>query len=161
VVIKDTPDVLKKKTPVQTQKHKGMKMLSDVALLEEAQIKMVIKRSKQETRFQHQAGGSSDGAGSQPEVPDEPKGKFIDTSKGVGSRPEVFDVSKVMSSDQESENESWGVVKMMMMMTKALISIKLNLMMKELNLMMIKVLILIEQMMKKKHKKMSSYILLM
>ncbi|GKC40689.1 hypothetical protein Tco_1053073, partial [Tanacetum coccineum] len=53
VVIKDTPDVSKKKTMVQTQNHKGMEMLSDAALLEEAQMKKAIKISKQETRFQH------------------------------------------------------------------------------------------------------------
>ncbi|GJV69197.1 hypothetical protein Tco_1484706 [Tanacetum coccineum] len=75
VVTKDTPDVSKKKTPVQTQKHKGMEMLSD-------------------------AGGSSDGVGSQPEVPNEPKGTSVDTSEGAGSKPEVLDVTE--SDDEKS-----------------------------------------------------------
>ncbi|GJS72857.1 hypothetical protein Tco_0705698 [Tanacetum coccineum] len=131
VVTKDTPDVSKKKTPVQTQKHKGMEMLFD-------------------------AGGSSDGASSQPEVPDEPKGKSVDTSEGAGSKPEVLDVSEVMTSDQESDNESWGDSEDEDDDDKTLISIKLNLMMKELNLMMTKALISIRQIMKKKHKKMNA-----
>ncbi|GJU07294.1 hypothetical protein Tco_1123724 [Tanacetum coccineum] len=108
VVIKDTHAMSRQKTTVQAQKHKGINMLSEAALLEEAQMKKAIKKSKQETHFQHQAGGSNNGAGSQPEVPDEPKGQSVDTSEGAGSRPEVPDVSEVMSSDQESENESWG-----------------------------------------------------
>ncbi|GJV78800.1 retrovirus-related pol polyprotein from transposon TNT 1-94 [Tanacetum coccineum] len=71
VVIRDTPTVSIKKTPVQTQKLKG---------------------------------GSSERAGSKPGVLDEPKGKSKDTSGGDGSKPEVPDVS----TNQESDNESWG-----------------------------------------------------
>nr|GEU81349.1 hypothetical protein [Tanacetum cinerariifolium] len=108
IVIKDTPDVSKKKTPVQAQKHKGMKMLSKAASLEEAQTRKALKISRRETSFRHQTCGSSEGAGSKPEVLDEPKGKSIHTSDGAGSRPEVPDVSKVMSSDPESKNKSWG-----------------------------------------------------
>ncbi|GKC63179.1 hypothetical protein Tco_1095777 [Tanacetum coccineum] len=51
--------------------------------------------------------GSGDGAGLEPEVPDEQKGKSIDTHEGIGLKPRVFNVSKVDSSD--SEYESWGV----------------------------------------------------
>nr|GEU66945.1 hypothetical protein [Tanacetum cinerariifolium] len=108
VVIKVTPAMSKQKTTVHTQKHKGIDLLSESTLLEEAQIKNAIKESKWETRFQHQAGGSSDGASSQPKVPDGPKGKSDDTSKGASSKPEVSDVLKAMSSDQKSEYESWG-----------------------------------------------------
>ncbi|GJR94291.1 hypothetical protein Tco_0266465 [Tanacetum coccineum] len=46
------------------------------------------------------------GANFELEVPDEPKGKSIDTSKGHGLKPGVPDVSTTNSS--ESENESWG-----------------------------------------------------
>nr|GEV94734.1 hypothetical protein [Tanacetum cinerariifolium] len=101
VVINDTPDVSKKKTLVQTQKHKSMEMPSDVALLEEVQMKKAINISKRKTCFQHQTCGLSGGGGSKPEVPGELKGKSIDTSEGAGSKLEVLDVSKVMSSDQE------------------------------------------------------------
>ncbi|GJT36312.1 hypothetical protein Tco_0926731, partial [Tanacetum coccineum] len=82
IVIKDTNAMTKKKTPVQAQKHKGMEMLSEAASLEEAQTRKALKISRRETSFRHQT--------------------------GAGSKPEVPDVSKVMSSDQESKNKSWG-----------------------------------------------------
>nr|GEW11254.1 hypothetical protein [Tanacetum cinerariifolium] len=40
--------------------------------------------------------------------PNEPKGKSIGTSEGAGSKPEVPNVSKAMLLDQQSENKSWG-----------------------------------------------------
>ncbi|GJX76413.1 hypothetical protein Tco_0323224 [Tanacetum coccineum] len=49
---------------------------------------------------------STGGANSESEVPDEPKGKSIDTSEGTGLKPGVPDVSKTDSS--KNENESWG-----------------------------------------------------
>ncbi|GKA31912.1 hypothetical protein Tco_0718279 [Tanacetum coccineum] len=50
--------------------------------------------------------GSSDGADFELEVPDDPKGKSIDTSEGTSLKPGVPDVSKADSS--ESKYESWG-----------------------------------------------------
>ncbi|GJS97738.1 hypothetical protein Tco_0804706 [Tanacetum coccineum] len=50
--------------------------------------------------------GSSDGAGLELEVPDDPKGKSIDTCEGTSLKPGVLDTSKADSS--ESEYESWG-----------------------------------------------------
>ncbi|GJU30149.1 hypothetical protein Tco_1173738 [Tanacetum coccineum] len=73
-----------------------------------ADTKKAIKASKRDFRSHHQTGGLSEKAGSKPEVPDESKGKTKDTNEGAGLKPEVLDVSKAMSSDQESENESWG-----------------------------------------------------
>ncbi|GJZ58338.1 hypothetical protein Tco_0613832 [Tanacetum coccineum] len=64
-----------------------------------------LKRSKRETTI-HQVGGSSEGADSESEVPDKPKGKSIDTSKGTGLKPGVLDVSK--GDSFECEYESWG-----------------------------------------------------
>ncbi|GKF51159.1 hypothetical protein Tco_0147626, partial [Tanacetum coccineum] len=63
VQIRDTPgvSVSKKKAPAKTERNKGIKLLSNAALLEEAQLKKTIKRSKQETHI-HQAGSSSEGA---------------------------------------------------------------------------------------------------
>ncbi|GKE55117.1 hypothetical protein Tco_1490273, partial [Tanacetum coccineum] len=103
----DTPgvSVSKKKAPATTDKSKGIHLLSEAALLEEAQVKKVLKRSQRETTM-HQAGGSGDGDGFQPEVHDEPKGKSIDTHNGTGLKPGVLDVSKADSS--KSEYESWG-----------------------------------------------------
>ncbi|GKD60086.1 hypothetical protein Tco_1297595 [Tanacetum coccineum] len=39
-----------------------------------------------------------------PEVPDEPKGKSIDTHEGTGLKPGVLDVSKADSSESEYES---------------------------------------------------------
>ncbi|GJX90405.1 hypothetical protein Tco_0343731, partial [Tanacetum coccineum] len=107
VQIRDTPSVSvsKKKTPTKTERSKGIELLSEAALLEEAQLKKAIKRSKHEINI-HQTGGSSEGAGLEPEVPNEQKGKLTDTSEGIGLIPGVLDVSKADSS--ESEYESRG-----------------------------------------------------
>ncbi|GKE47666.1 hypothetical protein Tco_1478924 [Tanacetum coccineum] len=48
----------------------------------------------------------SDGADFESEVPDEPKGKTINTSERISLKPRVPNVSKVDSS--ESKNTSWG-----------------------------------------------------
>ncbi|GJT74079.1 hypothetical protein Tco_1040804 [Tanacetum coccineum] len=87
---KDTPgvSVSKKKAPAKAERNEGIVLLSEAALLVEA-------------------GGSGDGAGLEPEVPNEQKGKSIDTHEGIGLKPRVLDVSKADSS--ESEYESWGV----------------------------------------------------
>ncbi|GJU18769.1 hypothetical protein Tco_1146735 [Tanacetum coccineum] len=108
VQIKDTSGVYmsKKKAPEMTERNKGIVLLSEADLLEEVQIKKAIKRSKHETHLQ-QAGSSGNGASLEPEVPDEPKRKSIDTHEGTGLKPGVPDVSKADSSD--SEYESWGV----------------------------------------------------
>ncbi|GKA42712.1 hypothetical protein Tco_0735372 [Tanacetum coccineum] len=66
----DTPTVTKKKTPEQSLKLKGMEMLLDAAMLA-SNTKKAIKASKCDFRPQHQTGGSSEGAGSKPEVPNE------------------------------------------------------------------------------------------
>ncbi|GJY51652.1 uncharacterized mitochondrial protein-like protein [Tanacetum coccineum] len=80
VQIRDTPgvSVSKKKAPAKAKRSKGIVLLSEAALLEEAQMIKAIKRSKQETNI-HQASGLGEGVGLELEVPDEPKGKLIDT----------------------------------------------------------------------------------
>ncbi|GJW80894.1 hypothetical protein Tco_0144869 [Tanacetum coccineum] len=102
VLIINTPKVSssKKKAPVRAEKNKGIDLLSDVALLEEAQIKKVIKISKRETHIHH-AGGSGDGTSFQPGVPDKPKGKFIGTHEGTGLKLGVPNVSKDTTSESE------------------------------------------------------------
>ncbi|GKB73128.1 zf-CCHC domain-containing protein [Tanacetum coccineum] len=107
VEMKDTPgvSVWKTKAPVTTDKSKGIEFLSEATLLEYAQMKKALKKSKQDTNI-HQASGSSEGADFELEVPNKPKGKSTNTSKGTGVKPGVPDVSKVDSSD--SENEAWG-----------------------------------------------------
>ncbi|GJR90169.1 hypothetical protein Tco_0214180 [Tanacetum coccineum] len=68
-------------------------------------MKKALKRSQRETTI-HQVGGSGDGTSPKPGVPDEPKGKSVDTNEGTGLKPGVLDVSKTDS--YESEYESWG-----------------------------------------------------
>ncbi|GJX32456.1 hypothetical protein Tco_0242311 [Tanacetum coccineum] len=94
-----------KKAPAKVARIKGIKLLSDVTLLEEDQLKKALKRSKHETSI-HKAGGSSEGADSKLKVPDETKGKSDNTSEGTGLKPGVPDVSKADSS--ESKYKSWG-----------------------------------------------------
>ncbi|GKB64281.1 ribonuclease H-like domain-containing protein [Tanacetum coccineum] len=66
VQILNTPgvSVSKKKASATTDKRKGINLLSEAALLEEARVKKVLKRSQRETTI-HQACGSGDGVGFQ------------------------------------------------------------------------------------------------
>ncbi|GJV75209.1 hypothetical protein Tco_1506793, partial [Tanacetum coccineum] len=68
------------------------------------QLKKALKRRKRETSI-HKAGGSSKGADFESKVPDEPKGKSIDTSKGTGLKPVVPDVSKEFD-DEPTETDN-------------------------------------------------------
>nr|GFB35140.1 hypothetical protein [Tanacetum cinerariifolium] len=89
-----------KKVPAKPERRNGIKLRYDVALLEEAQLKKALKRSKRETNI-HQSGGSSGGADFKLKVPDELKVKSIDISKGTGLKPGVPDVFKGDSSKSE------------------------------------------------------------
>ncbi|GJW68986.1 hypothetical protein Tco_0123410 [Tanacetum coccineum] len=81
---KDTPDksVSKKIAPAKTDIGKGIKLLSDAALLEDSQLKKTLRKSKRETH-KLQASGSSKGVDFESEVPDEQIGKTKDTSEGT------------------------------------------------------------------------------
>ncbi|GJY32055.1 hypothetical protein Tco_0415550 [Tanacetum coccineum] len=107
VQIRDPPvvSVSKKKAPAKAERSKVIELLFEAALLEEAQLKKALQRSKWETNI-HQEGGLGDGAGLESEVLDEPKGKSINTSEGSGLKPGVPDVSKADSF--KSDYESWG-----------------------------------------------------
>nr|GEU29861.1 hypothetical protein [Tanacetum cinerariifolium] len=113
VVIKDTPDkyVSKNKSPPKIGRGKGIKLLSDAALLEEAQMKKAFKKSKRQTH-NLQASSSSEGANFESEVLDEQTDKPKDTNEGTGEKPGVPNMSKDYSTDSkvescgDSENES-------------------------------------------------------
>ncbi|GJS97746.1 hypothetical protein Tco_0804714 [Tanacetum coccineum] len=107
VIIRDTlgKSVSKKKTPAKTNRGKGIELLSDAALLEDAQLKKTLRKSKRETH-KFQASGSSEGANFESEVPDEQTGKTKDISEGTSVKPGVPDVSKEDSSN--SDDDSWG-----------------------------------------------------
>ncbi|GJY81930.1 reverse transcriptase domain-containing protein [Tanacetum coccineum] len=106
VVIRDTPGVFvsKKKAPTKGDRGKGIELLSDAALLEAAQVKEALQKSKKDSHMLH-ASGSGDGVGSQPKVPDESEDKTIGTDEGTSTKPGVPDVP---SYDSDSDNESWG-----------------------------------------------------
>ncbi|GKF49217.1 hypothetical protein Tco_0142468, partial [Tanacetum coccineum] len=72
IVIRDTLDKLisKKIAPTKTDRGKGIELLSDAVLLEDAQLKKTLRKIKRETH-KLQASGSSEGADFESEVPDE------------------------------------------------------------------------------------------
>ncbi|GJV50533.1 hypothetical protein Tco_1440745 [Tanacetum coccineum] len=98
-VEEEEPEPAKKVVPTKKPATK------DSLLVFKSETLLALKRSKRETTI-HQVGGSSEGADSESEVPDKPKGKSIDTSKGTGLKPGVLDVSK--GDSFECEYESWG-----------------------------------------------------
>ncbi|GJT21213.1 hypothetical protein Tco_0891150 [Tanacetum coccineum] len=104
VVIRDTASVIvsKKKTPTKVDNGKGMDLLSKAALLEAAQLKKTLKKSKLETHRIH-ASSSGDGVGSQIKFLDEQQDKTTSTYEGTCTKPGVPDLPKDQS---ESENES-------------------------------------------------------
>nr|GEU95759.1 hypothetical protein [Tanacetum cinerariifolium] len=107
VVIRDTPgkSVSKKKAPAKTDRGKVIELLSDAALLEDAQLKKTLRKIKQETH-KLKASGSSEGADFESDVPVEKTSKIKDTSEGTSVKLGVPDVSKEDSSD--SDDDSWG-----------------------------------------------------
>nr|GEZ68788.1 hypothetical protein [Tanacetum cinerariifolium] len=100
-----SPKLKTTKATAKSDRGKGIELLLDVALLEDAQLKETMRKSKQETH-KLQARGSSEGADFKSEVPDEQTGMTKDTSKGTGMKPGILDVSKEDSSD--SDDDSWG-----------------------------------------------------
>ncbi|GJS67240.1 hypothetical protein Tco_0681804 [Tanacetum coccineum] len=103
VVIRDTSDksVSKNKAPAKIGRGKGIELLSDAALLEEAQMKKALKKSKRQTH-KVQASGSSEGADFELEVPDEQTDKPKDINEGTSEKPGVLDVFKDDSTDSEA-----------------------------------------------------------
>ncbi|GJR87275.1 hypothetical protein Tco_0211286 [Tanacetum coccineum] len=71
----------KKKQPAEPSMDKGLTMLSDVALTEAEQLKLVIKRIKTQTRSSHANGSGAD--------------------EGAGDIPRVLDVSTYGSDDEQ------------------------------------------------------------
>ncbi|GKA85551.1 hypothetical protein Tco_0807205 [Tanacetum coccineum] len=97
------------KKPASLSKKRTLVMIEEEepepAKKVEAQVKKVLRRSRHETII-HKAGGSGDGTGSTLGIPDEPKGKSVDTHEGTGLKPGVPNVSTTNSF--KSENKSWG-----------------------------------------------------
>ncbi|GJZ07619.1 hypothetical protein Tco_0541412 [Tanacetum coccineum] len=92
----------KEKEKVDVAHGKGIELLSDVALTEEAQIKEVKKKSLRDFHKTHPSGSGT-------VAEDPPRVAKITptvTSEGTGDKPGVPDVTNDDSS--ESESESWG-----------------------------------------------------
>ncbi|GJQ89085.1 hypothetical protein Tco_0000224 [Tanacetum coccineum] len=97
----EPPSVPAKKTQESSGKLKGIELLSDAAQLE-LETHRAIKARRRESRFQHQTGGSSKGAGMRLEVPNEPSDKSADSDEGAGTSPEVSDKSE----DKKEEDDA-------------------------------------------------------
>nr|GEY63527.1 hypothetical protein [Tanacetum cinerariifolium] len=104
VVIRDTPceTVSKKKTPAKVDRGKGMDLLSDVALLEAAQVKEAPKKSKKDSHMLY-ASGSGNGVGSQPKGPDEFEDKTTDSGDDRSNDDDSDDATK---NDDEDDVKS-------------------------------------------------------
>ncbi|GJW39563.1 hypothetical protein Tco_0065408 [Tanacetum coccineum] len=98
----ETKSKRKEKEKVDVAHGKGIELLSDVALTEEAQMKEVRKKSLRDFHKTHPS-GSGTVAKKPPSVE---KITPTVTSKGTGDKPGVPDVTEDDST--ESESESWG-----------------------------------------------------
>ncbi|GJT88516.1 hypothetical protein Tco_1070233 [Tanacetum coccineum] len=106
VVIQESPSIPAKKTQESSGKLKGIDLLYDTTQLE-LETQREIKASRHEIIFQHQTGGSSEGAGLRPDVPDELTRKSADSDEGAGTLPEVSDVSEDKSKARD-DLDDWG-----------------------------------------------------
>ncbi|GJZ61001.1 hypothetical protein Tco_0617138 [Tanacetum coccineum] len=106
VVIRDTPgvSVSKKKAPAKADRGKGIELLLDAALLEDAQLKKALRKSKQDTH-KLQASGLGDGVGFQPKVPDESEDKTTGTDEGTEEDDDLYKDVDVRSLGAEHEKE--------------------------------------------------------
>ncbi|GJV04143.1 hypothetical protein Tco_1337712 [Tanacetum coccineum] len=73
----------------------------------EIKTQKAIKASRRESRFQHQTGGSIEGAALRPEVLDEIKGKSADSNEGASTLLEVSDELEDKSKAKDDLND-WG-----------------------------------------------------
>ncbi|GJT89532.1 hypothetical protein Tco_1078377 [Tanacetum coccineum] len=102
VFIRETPEIplSKKKENVDVTRGKGIELLSQVALNEDAQFEEVRRKSMRDFHKTHPSGSCTVTA------PSAAKIKPSVTSKGTGVKPGVPDVTKEKSS--ESKAKSWG-----------------------------------------------------
>ncbi|GJS75622.1 hypothetical protein Tco_0725503 [Tanacetum coccineum] len=97
VIIRDTPNVSIKKILDQSQKLKGIEMLSDAA-----QLVVDTQKAIKANILKRKSKGSSEGAGITPKAPDEPKGKSVTQDDDWGSDEEEEIIS---SDDERTESE--------------------------------------------------------
>ncbi|GKB29254.1 hypothetical protein Tco_0868655, partial [Tanacetum coccineum] len=104
IVIRETlvTSLSKKKEKMTVEKRKGIDLLSEVALTEEAQFEEVRKKSLRDFHKTHPSGSCT----VTKLAPSAAKIKPSVTNKGTDAKPGVPDVTKEEST--ESESESWG-----------------------------------------------------
>ncbi|GJU09412.1 hypothetical protein Tco_1131808 [Tanacetum coccineum] len=95
IAFRDTSSVSKKMFPDPSQKLKGVQSLTPEEQLA-ADIMKALKESKKTSRRQPSTGGSREGTGSIPGVPDESTVITATSSKGTGVTPGVLDESTVV-----------------------------------------------------------------
>ncbi|GKA97296.1 retrovirus-related pol polyprotein from transposon TNT 1-94 [Tanacetum coccineum] len=107
IVIREAPvetkSKRKEKEKVDVAHGKGIELLSDVALTEEAQIKEVRKKSLRDFHKTHPSGSGI--VAKQP--PSVEKSAPTVTSEGAGNKPGVPNVTE--DDSIESESKSWGI----------------------------------------------------
>ncbi|GKD87054.1 hypothetical protein Tco_1358208 [Tanacetum coccineum] len=106
VAIQEPPSVLVNKTQESSGNLKGIEFLSDAAQFE-IDTQKAMKASKRTSRFQHQIGGLSKGAGLRPKGPDEPLDKSANSDEGVGTSSEVLDESRD-KNEARYDLDDWG-----------------------------------------------------
>ncbi|GJR80580.1 hypothetical protein Tco_0151365 [Tanacetum coccineum] len=93
----------KKKQPAETSMHKGLTVLSDVALTEAEQLKLVIERSKTQTHSSYASGlGADEGTGVKLGVPDAPLYNFDDEKISWKSSDEEDDDEVSLNDDDDN-----------------------------------------------------------
>ncbi|GJT02872.1 hypothetical protein Tco_0824041 [Tanacetum coccineum] len=86
-------------------KSKGLTVLSEVALSEADQMKLVTKRSKKEFYSSH-VSGSGDGVDIQSKVPDEQQHTASSTNEGAGDKPEEENDEHDNANDNDDEDDN-------------------------------------------------------
>nr|GEY30566.1 hypothetical protein [Tanacetum cinerariifolium] len=107
VVIRETPSesVTKKKTPPKVDRGKGKDLFSDVALLEAAQLKKTLKKSKLETHKLHASGlGDSGDDDDNDDDSDKVTKDDDDVDSDADGDKEASDSEKTESDEDENPN---------------------------------------------------------
>nr|GEY63782.1 hypothetical protein [Tanacetum cinerariifolium] len=104
VVIQDTPSAPKLKPAISKTKLKGAPSLTPQEQ-EAADIIQAFKESKKTSKIQPGTGGSNEGIGSKPWVPDESTVVSATSSEGTGAKPGVPDKDKDITKEKELVKE--------------------------------------------------------
>nr|GEV87101.1 hypothetical protein [Tanacetum cinerariifolium] len=102
VTIRDTSSISKKKTPDPSKKLKGVLTLTP-AKQESTDIMKALKESRKTSMRQSGTGGSDEGTGVIPGVPDESTVIFTTSSEGTGTKPGVPDDEEIIHEEGADE----------------------------------------------------------